>query len=338
MNPYNVNVISSRLELSRSISGLKFVSNVNERDYNECLNTVKNALRFHKDSFYPVKYVSRNIAMYLHLYEAGLSVLPQKDEKYPGILFVRKDDAPVLSVQTNCTEHIVIRSACEGFEFDKQFSDIYSTEHHLQKFMNFRFSPVCGYITCRPDRAGTGLKVSVLLHLPAISKANALNSRLKTVQESGFILKQAYPEKKASGSALFLLENKCSSGMTENDLIGVACDLCNEICAFEEQIREKSFSDIGSQIKMNAVNACRSLIKGDSYNEITFMNLWSEMRYAAESGMFEEISPTILNKLLFLGMNGGVIRDKLKTDPRLSVDKLRAFSVKEYLRQMEVCI
>lgn len=331
MNKNNKNVISSRLELVRNISGFRFVPTMNEKDASVCLEKVTNALRYHEKAFYPVNCSKRNLAMYLHLYEKGLAALPFPDERFPDYLFVRDDQE--LSVQVNCVEHISVRSATYGLGFDSIFGEIYSIEHHLQKFMDFNFTPGTGYSACRPDYAGTGLKASVMLHLPSIVKTNALNHAAKLAQDSGLVLKPAYPEKKAANSSLFILENRNCRDLTENELIGLVCDSCKEICSMEEQSMICLKQNASEKFRVCIDNARHFLNENNEMNEVTFINMLSDVLFVAESGMFDTIPSESISKLLFEGMTGGIIKDKLKVDPKFSVDKLRSDLIKDRLFQ-----
>lgn len=333
MSQTKENVLSTRLELSRSIKGFGFVPSMKGKDFSDCIETVKNALRFHSDSFYPINCDQRSLAMYLHLYEKGIAALPNRDE--PGIsrIFVKEDLQ--YSVQVNSIEHVVIRSSRSGLDFEHTYNEIYGMEHHLQKFTEFLFNPSVGYITSRPDRTGTGLKASVLLHLPAIVKVNFLNAVNKTVQERNFLLRPAFVEKKATGAALFLLENRFSNGIDEHELIGMIYDMTGEICSAEEQARSKCIQDDAGSVSAKANASFRRLKDGHAINEVQFMNLISDIRFAIECGMFSALSSEKADELFYNGMNGGIIRDKIKVDPKLSVDALRSKVIREYLNREE---
>ena len=333
VNHTKENVLSTRLELSRSIKGFGFVPSMKDKDFSNCIETVKNALRFHSDSFYPINCDQRSLAMYLHLYEKGIAALPNRDEQRISRIFVKKDLQ--YSVQVNNIEHVIVRSSRSGLDFEHTYNEIYGMEHHLQMFTEFLFNPSVGYTTCRPDRTGTGLKASILLHLPAIAKTNSLNAISKTAQERNLLLRPAFVEKKATNSALFLLENRFASGMNEHDLIGTAYDMICEICSAEDQARIKYIQGSPDSGLSKANTAFRQLKDCNAINEAQFMNLLSDIRFAIECGMFSALSSVKADELLYKGMNGGIIKDKIKVDPKLSVDVLRSKLIREYLHREE---
>ncbi|HLA40171.1 MAG TPA: ATP--guanido phosphotransferase, partial [Candidatus Glassbacteria bacterium] len=159
-------VVSSRVRLARNLHAVPFVRRASETDLREVMEAVVAACRGLRSAgemtFFEVSGLSelqRQLLVERHLISPALA-------KGRGLRGVLVDPAEALSVLVNEEDHLRIQAIVSGFQAYDAWRAAAELERELTSGLDYAFSEKWGYLTACPTNTGTGLRASILIHLP----------------------------------------------------------------------------------------------------------------------------------------------------------------------------
>ncbi len=123
------------------------------------------------------------------------------------------DDESV-SIMVNEEDHIRLQVMCEGFDLDRAYEQASRIDTLLDERLKFAFSDTLGYLTQCPTNLGTGMRASVMLHLPALKAANAMQKIAENLSKLGITIRGAYGEGTEPKAGLYQLSNQITLGIS----------------------------------------------------------------------------------------------------------------------------
>lgn len=245
-----------------------------------------------------------------------------KQEQY-GSVIVSKDETTSIML---CEEdHIRLTVKSAGQSLEQAYKKADEIDDILIKNLKIAFSERLGFLTSNPMNLGTGLKASLVLHLPAIKAKGMIPSLTNMVAKLGFNIRPVYGE----GSGFYELSNRISLGITEQNAIKNLNSICDQIVKQERNYRSElvEYEDFEDKIyrAMGTLKMARRL----TVNE--FYNLISLVRLGISASCFEEDYETV-GELMH---NAGTATIMNSSDEGLTiedVDKIRAQYVREMLK------
>ncbi|HEX8832551.1 MAG TPA: hypothetical protein VF719_00035, partial [Abditibacteriaceae bacterium] len=146
-----------------------------------------------------------------------------------------------LSVMVNEEDHIRMQSLLPGLQLDAAFMLADRLDDVLENYFDarggFAFSDEFGYLTACPTNAGTGLRASVMLHLPALEIAGKTEKTRKWAEEKGFTLRGSFGEGSKIWGHLHQLSNQATLGLDEADILLEVENAARELCEMERRAR-----------------------------------------------------------------------------------------------------
>jgi len=144
-----------------------------------------------------------------------------------------------VSIMVNEEDHLRLQVLRSGFQLDEAFEEIDRLDTTLEESLNFAFSPRFGYLTACPTNVGTGMRISVLLHLPAVVLAKQVDKVLQSLQRLNYVVRGLYGEGTSPLGDFYQVSNQVTLGKSERDLVGEMKRVVPEILKFERQWRRK---------------------------------------------------------------------------------------------------
>lgn len=230
-----------------------------------------------------------------------------ENSKIPSAVIINSDES--ICIMVNEEDHIRIQVFKEGLDVQSAYDSAKKIEAVLGETITFDKDEDFGYLTTCPTNAGTGLRASVMLHLPAINSTKNVSPLLKWAANLGMTVRGLYGEGSKASGALFQLSNQITLGISEEDIISrfnsAACTLISEerrICA-----------DLFERNKYDLTDKClRSLgILKNAYmiSSSEAMNLVSNVCLGANSGIIKDINNNALRKCLFTVMPATILKN-----------------------------
>jgi protein arginine kinase len=196
----------------------------------------------------------------------------------------------------NEEDHLRIQVMRPGLDLDEAYRTADSIDDYLDSRLEFAFDDRLGYLTQCPTNLGTGMRASIMLHLPALHERQAIHQLANTVSKLGLTIRGIYGEGSKPEGAIYQLSNQVTLGISEQsameNLKGIAAQIIREERSGREQIsRNPRFEDLVWR-SLGILRTARLM----SHDE--FMSLVSNLRVGVALGIIPNIELDTLSELI----------------------------------------
>ncbi len=241
-------------------------------------------------------------------------------------LLLTEDEA--VSIMLNEEDHIRFQVMYAGFALDEAYRTANSIDNALSHKLDFAFDDRLGYLTQDPTALGTGMKASVVLHLPGLVSTSQITKIITMVSKLGLSLRGSYGEGAAAKGDMFRLSNTITLGISEKAAIENLKSIALQIAAQERTAREELFK---APVTEDRIYRAYGVLKyARMIDTSEFMDLISLVRLGAVKGLINMDCSRI--EALMIHMQPATI--SLSVDrplDRIERDKLRAMLVRQSL-------
>jgi len=230
-------VISSRVRLARNLEKFLFPTRLTKNDAENLLNNIKQAtdstnllkgslfLRLNGlDNTDKQLLIERHLMSHEHATKA--------DSK---ALIISKEE--IISIMINEEDHLRIQVMRSGFDLIDAWQIINKLDDILSEKLSFAFLPEWGYLTACPTNTGTGMRGSVMLHLPALVMTKQIDKVLAAIAKLSFTTRGLYGEGTQASGNFFQISNQVSMGHSEEEILENIRGLIKQVVEQEEQAR-----------------------------------------------------------------------------------------------------
>lgn len=205
------------------------------------------------------------------------------------------DDESV-SIMVNEEDHIRLQVMCEGFDLDRVYEAASRIDTLLDERLKFAFSDTLGYLTQCPTNLGTGMRASVMLHLPALHAAKAMGKMTENLAKLGITVRGAYGEGSEPEGELYQLSNQITLGISERTAIENLKNITRQIIEQELKTRKAMAERLEVQDRIyRAEGILRSARLMDSREA---QKLLSAVRFGVTVGLIKGVSLDTINRLM----------------------------------------
>jgi len=295
-------VLSTRIRLARNLRGYAFSQRARDGDRSAVLTRVEEAVAASDQLSGAVTFrldqlerADRQLLHERHLVSKELAGLDREARPRPGAaLLVR---GPV-GVMVNEEDHLRLHGMRSGFALEEAYVDLEAADADLGRLLPFAFHPEFGYLTSCPTNAGTGLRASVLIHLPGLVLTKEIGKVLQGLSQVGLTFRGLYGEGSEVVGNFFQLSNQTTLGKSEEELLDHLGKIVRQVIEYEEQAREVLLRDHEAIIADKIWRAFGTLKFARSISFEETMNLLSGVRLGAGLNLIPGLSVYTLNKLL----------------------------------------
>jgi len=236
-------VISSRIRLARNLAGYKFLSRCSNSEKSEILDKLRDVM-MSLDLGDKVFYVSVDKAPTLNkhfLVERHLISRHHAFGKGPrGVVIAERE---FFTAMINEEDHLriqVLKAGCQLSDCARQINRI---DDMIEEKVDFAFSPRYGYLTACPTNVGTGIRVSVMLHLPALKMTGQIEKFFNAARDMNLAVRGLFGEGTEAASDLYQLSNQATLGVTEPEIVSrFEKTIIPEIIEYENAARSQLLS------------------------------------------------------------------------------------------------
>ncbi len=290
-------VVSSRVRLARNYDDLPFRSKITREQSEECVQRTLDALRPLPQaySFYPLRDMEANEKR--ALMEAHLISPDLMEHEDTGAVLIRADEK--IAVMMNEEDHLRIQGFSLGDNLTEAAENAFSIDDVLQEQLSFAFDHQLGYLTACPTNAGTGLRASVMLHLPLLTQAKQMGKMNQLAAKLGLTLRGIYGEGSEAQGNLYQLSNQVTLGKTEKEIIDAVAATARQMAEMENVYRGKALDkdEIGFQDQLYRSYGLLTHARRMPVKE--FMNHWSNLRLGASMKVLP-VTTALCDELLTL--------------------------------------
>jgi protein arginine kinase len=326
-------VISSRIRLARNLDKFPFPHWAAKKQGEEALGAIeaavskieylKNITVFHLadlDSVDKQFLVERHLMSHEHA---------QKTNHKAVII----DSEEIVSIMVNEEDHLRMQVMQSGFNLRGAWDIINGIDDALAKELSIAFLPEWGYLTACPTNTGTGMRGSVMLHLPALVMTRQINRVLAAISKLSFTTRGLYGEGTEATGNFFQISNQVSLGHSEDEIIENINGLIRQIIEQENQAREMLMLRSKAMLEDRISRGFGILKSAHIISSQETIELLSMVRLGSDLGLLKDIDRRAINELFIITQpahlqkiehkrlnsqerdlkRAEIIRDKLKT-------------------------
>lgn len=293
-------VISSRIRFARNIDKFPFPHWANRKQGKQVLDMMEACLP-------RVDYLRKSTLFKLgdldnvdkqFLIERHLMSLEHAQKNNSQAVIVDEDE--IISIMVNEEDHLRVQVMQSGFNLFEAMHVINRIDDALASELSYAFMPDWGYLTACPTNTGTGMRGSVMLHLPALVMTRQINQVLAAISKLSFTTRGLYGEGTQAMGNFFQISNQVSLGHSENEIIENINGLIRQIIEQENQSREVLMTQ-NREVLEDKINRSAGILKSAhiiSSQETS--ELLSLVRLGCDLGIIKDINRRAINELFLL--------------------------------------
>jgi protein arginine kinase len=293
-------ILTSRVRLARNIEGMPFPHMLSKESASKVVDTVYSILKDNEDKrlsglklikLSDITPLERVSMIERHLISSDLV------NNYENSAVIINDEENI-SVMLNEEDHIRLQVIYPGFKLKEAYELANIIDDAIEGKITYAFDSNLGYLTSCPTNVGTGLRVSVMLHLPALTYMRNMNSILNTVTQVGMTIRGMYGEGSNITGGIYQISNQITLGLSEEEIINNLLAVTSKIVDQEKKMRNMILKKQKSEID-DDISRSLGLLK---YAKILpcdeCLNLISKVRMGIEMGLVDDIEAEKLNELI----------------------------------------
>ncbi|ERN51027.1 protein arginine kinase [Alkalihalophilus marmarensis] len=327
-------VLSSRIRLARNLKEYKFPLLATMEESSAVVKQVKESLLTEDNQetgplelvlMEDLKANEKRVLVEKHLISPNLA-----EQSKHGAVILSEDES--VSIMINEEDHLRIQCLFPGFQLTKGLEAASRLDDWIEERVTYAFDEKRGYLTSCPTNVGTGLRASVMMHLPALAMTRQLNKILPAINQLGLVVRGIYGEGSEALGNLFQVSNQLTLGKSEQDIVEDLRDVVMQLIQQERAAREVLMQSSKLQLEDRVYRSYGILSYSRVIESKEATQRLSDVRLGIDVGLLENVSANILNELMILTQPGFLQQyagEVLSPDLR---DERRATLIRERLK------
>jgi protein arginine kinase len=291
-------ILSTRVRLARNIADHPFTDKIKpkaEREIHKTIETVLSTRGHLKNGVY-IRLRDLNTQDLMLLLEKHLisQELINRSSRSGTII----SDGGRISLMIGEEDHLRIQALIGGFQLEKCWEIVEGLETDLREAIDFAYHPRFGFLTACPTNTGTGLRASVLIHLPGLVLTKEIGKVLKGISQIGLTFRGIYGEGSEVVGNFFQISNQTTLGKSENELLDHLETVTKQVIDYEQNARSILTRDAKDQLEDKIWRAYGLLLYARSIAHEEGMNLLSAIRLGVSLKLIPGLRVSTLNRLL----------------------------------------
>ena len=290
-------VISSRIRLARNLAQYPFLSRLDDMGRAQ----IEQMLREHL--------AKMNFEKQLHYFNVNVldsderqflverQLISRELSENHGARGVCLSHDENVSLMVNEEDHLRIQVLTSGFALDDCWDLINRIDDFVESEVTFAFDEQLGYLTACPTNVGTGIRVSVMLHLPALRLTKEIQKVFQALQKISLAVRGLYGEGSQAMGDFYQISNQVTLGKSEQQLIDDVKDVIPNIIQYERRVRNALIKENRQELHDQVSRAYGILKNAQSISSEETMHLLSSVRMGINLGLIDDIEISTVNEL-----------------------------------------
>ena len=211
-----------------------------------------------------------------------------------GVAF---DDKESVSVMLNEEDHLRLQVLRSGFSLDEAWQDIDRLDDALEARLTYAFHPQFGYLTACPTNVGTGMRASVMLHLPALGLTKQIDKVFRALQKINLAVRGLHGEGSRAFGDLYQISNQVTLGKGEPKVLNEIREVIQTILQYERQARQALVRERKQAEQDRVARAIGTLGSATMITSEETMELLSAVRLGIHLRLLDDVPATTVNQL-----------------------------------------
>lgn len=327
-------VVSTRVRLARNIRGIKFPNSFSNEDALDVDRKVKSSI----DLIFPEQYehfVLKDIEDDASVLMENHLISPEMIKNIDFSSFCLSQDESV-NILINEEDHIRLQVLKPGQAEEEAFDVAVNIIRKLEEHIDFSYHHEFGYLTSCPTNTGTGLRASVMMHLPALKYSGNMPGLIDSLGKLGITVRGLYGEHSASTGDMFQISNQRTLGMTEEEVFFKLRMLVNRIADNERKYREQFLAGFREVFEDKVFRSLGLLKYSRIMPEDEALSCLSSLRVGICMGIYTGLNLQQVTDLFFNVQKNNILRYKREASISGTEDAVRSSYISDYFEEVEL--
>jgi len=290
-------VISSRIRLARNLAEFPFVRRCNDVDRAAIEKQVHSALLRTN--------VLRDL-LYVHVDKLGdvdrqflveRQLISRELSEGKGARSAAIDPGEKFSIMVNEEDHLRLQAVNSGLDIERTWQQINAIDDEIESQLTYAYHERLGYLTACPTNVGTGMRVSVMLHLPALVLTRQIEKVFRSLQKISLAVRGLYGEGSQAMGDFYQISNQITLGRSEEELLQEVGEVIPVLIGYERRAREYLVSQSHKDLHDKVSRAFGILSTAQTISSEETLHLLSSLRMGVNLGLISDLEIPTLNKL-----------------------------------------
>lgn len=339
-SPHGDIVVSTRVRLARNIQGFPFAFNATQAERASILDRVREVIggveMMRQVDLWEMSGLDsreRELLLERHLISRELTMTPEG--KVPNSSALALGNQRALGVMINEEDHLRLHTIRGGCQLLGAWSDLDQLDEELGVRLPYAFHHEFGFLTSCPTNVGTGLRASVLIHLPGLVLTKQIHRVLDGMGQLGLTYRGLYGEGSRIVGNLFQVSNQTTLGKTEEDLIDHLEILVKRVIGYEKQARSVLLREAPNILEDKVWRAYGILSHAHSLPFEEMMNLLSGVRLGISLKLIKSPSVEVISQMMIQAQTAHLQSEAGRRLDETDADVFRARYVRDALRTID---
>jgi len=290
-------VISSRVRLARNLADFPFITRATDTDRVQIEKLLRGQIlniEAREEILYvdlgELPGVDRQLLVERHL-------ISREHAESRGARAVAIDRREKFSVMVNEEDHLRIQVLTSGFDLESVWEQVNRIDDLIESKVTYAFHEKLGYLTACPTNVGTGMRVSVMLHLPALVITRQIDKVFRSLQKIGLAVRGLYGEGSQAMGDFYQVSNQVTLGKSEGELIRQIADIVPVVIDYERKARQFLVKESQENLHDRVSRAYGILSTAQTISSEETMMLLSSVRMGINLGLLPDLEIPVVNQL-----------------------------------------
>ena len=290
-------VISSRIRLARNLAEYPFISKASQTDRTEIEAILRDRVLQIQESG-ELEYVNVNeLKVIDRQFLVERQLMSREHAESNGARGVAIDRREQVSLMINEEDHLRIQVMHSGLDLQAAWERIDRIDSLIAEQVTFAYHPKLGFLTACPTNVGTGLRVSVMLHLPALVITRQIDKVFRSLQKISLAVRGLYGEGSQAMGDFYQISNQITLGKSEMDLVKQVGDIVPVLIDYERRARDFLVRESHENLHDKVSRAYGILRTAQTISSEETMHLLSSVRMGVNLGLISDLQIPMLNEL-----------------------------------------
>lgn len=288
-------VVSSRIRLARNLANFPFMTKLDKATKQKIEEQVKEIT---PEIGYGVKFVklkdmddiTKMTLVEKHLVSPNFAL----NKEDTGAMLINDDEN--ISIMINEEDHLRIQVMNSGFDIENLMNLAIEVDEKIGSKLPYAYNEKYGFLTACPTNVGTGLRVSVMVHLPGLARTGNIRKILEVINNFGMNIRGIYGEGSKAGGDMYQVSNKQTLGISEAEIVK-NLKLITEKIIEQERLARKILARDNIELEDRVYRAYGTLTNAKKISSIEAREILSEVKLGTDLGIIKELNDLKVKKL-----------------------------------------
>lgn len=290
-------VISSRIRLARNLADFPFIRKCTDHDRAAVERVIREQV-VDSAALHDVLYVDVNgLESVDRQFLVERQLISRELAESKGARSVAIDSHEKFSLMTNEEDHLRLQLMKSGLDLAGAWQQISDIDDLIESRVNYAYHEKLGYLTACPTNVGTGMRVSVMLHLPALVMTQQIDKVFRGLQKISLAVRGLYGEGSRATGDFYQISNQITLGRSEEDLMRQVGDVVPVLIEYERQARDFLVRESQRDLHDRVSRAYGILRTAQTISSEETMHLLSSVRMGINLGLIDDLEIPTINQL-----------------------------------------